>query len=139
MDFIYQGVEEDNKQDEFGYVIGVKIPNLSTDKQYKNIQTCIGFVRFENHFNHDLAAKWLHDVDFYNKPFEVKVNSTPTSSAQRPRTDDVYRKRGDTATKKKRKTVLCPTNKSTVHRDDCPTTKRGDINTSYRATTISYG
>lgn len=110
MEFINQGIKEEMQESNFGYVVCVKIPNTLSEKNYDSIKTCIGFVRFEKHQNHSLAAKWLKDVLFYSKPLKVVVNSLPTSAAQWPRTDKDYRGKTGTVHQIKEKLFASTTN-----------------------------
>lgn len=76
--FLNEQIESHNLTATFGRVKHVHIPYLSSELEYKEVGTCIGFVRLTNYEKHNEAADFLWGKSFKGKQIHVFVRKEPT-------------------------------------------------------------
>ncbi|CAF1063609.1 unnamed protein product, partial [Brachionus calyciflorus] len=76
--FINDQIDTHNLNSKLGNIKHVYIPYLSSEANYDELKTCIGFVRLTKHQNHAEAAEFLWGKLFKGKPINVFLRKEPT-------------------------------------------------------------
>lgn len=76
--FINELINSKNLKTKFGQVLHVHIPYISSESSYKELKTCIGFVRLSRYENHGEAAEFLWGKSFKGTQLNVLKRQKPT-------------------------------------------------------------